>query len=150
MSWNTIHRIESKIDAVAVTQTACSTGGSIVEDTSAGTPGVITVPSSASANTFGASTAYDASTAAAYYLHSLSIRTDDTTAKTVVVEVLVSTTTIARFSFDLPAAAMNIPLVFYVQAPIYIAASSAVNVKVADSEAGANDYKVSLQYFKAS
>ena len=154
MSWWTIEEIERKIDALAVTQTGCSTGGTIVEDTSAGTPKVVAASSSGTANTFGSWAAMDASTAAAYYITSATIRTDDTTAKTVTFEIgtgaEASEATIVRISFDLPAAAMNVPLVLPIEPPIYVAASTRIAVRASDSEAGINAYNTSVQYFKAS
>ena len=146
--WGRVRRIVNALDATQLAQTS----GTIVEDTSTGTPKVVDCASSGTANTFGSWVQVDASTAAASYVCGITIQTADATAKTCTVEVgtgaEAAEATKIRISFGSGAAAIQ-PIFYTLPVPMLVAASTRIAIRASDSEAGANTYSIGIQYYNS-
>ena len=141
-----------------------TTTGVIVEDTSTGTPKIVTAASSGSANTFGSWVEIDASTSADSWICGFTCVSDeDGTRLTAVIEIGTGVGasevtkirvskrynscyaydggggSVALFEFNLE---YNLPI------PIKVAAGTRIAVQMADSKAGAVNYLVGLQYYQ--
>ncbi len=145
-------RIANLVDQIlSVTYTLSE--GMVVADTVTGTPKVVAVTSSGTANTYGSWAAIDASTSAVSYINVITVgcpargATIDAALDSGVTESAVITIPFNYFYKSdvgyLP------PLVIPISPPIKVAASAAISARVTDSEANANAYRVGLTYYQA-
>jgi hypothetical protein len=154
---STYDRSTDSLEAISENVTAGRySTGTIVEDTSTGTPKVVDVTSSASANTFGSWTEIDASLAANSYIFSVIVGFGDddslATVHTVEIGTGASPTTIIRFSFAQEyksRVGMYVPFQFCIPKAIYVVAGTAISARLSDNEANANPAKISVQYYNS-
>lgn len=145
--------IQGVADAVDVVHASTTASGTITTDVVADgqAPKVVAVTSSATANTYGAWAAYDASAAAKSHICGVTIgcpargATIDVQLDIGVTESMIITIPFNYFYKSdvgyLPTVTMSIPI------PIEVAAAGAISLRVKDTEANANAYRVGLIYY---
>lgn len=134
-----------------------TTTGVIVEDTSTGTPKIVTVTSHTNANTFGGWVEIDASVSADSYICSALLACVELMTATVDADFVIeigtgaSPATKIRTSGSFVAASnaggIN-PIVLVFPRPIRVASGTKISVQIADDSATTRDYKISVQYYQ--
>ncbi len=153
---STYDRSTDSLEAIrdALTASRYSTG-TIVEDTSTGTPKVVDATTSASANTFGSWAAVDASLDANSYICSIIVVAGNNNAPAawcLEIGTGASPATIIRFSFvDLMVTNVgyHVPFQFCIPVPIYVAAGTAVSARASSNTATADPISISVQYYNS-
>ena len=152
--------IKTKTDTIAaspVSTASATTTGVIVEDGATGTPNIVAVTSSASANTFGAWAEIDASASANSWICTISIyQTTNTVATKKVIEIGTGAggaeATKIRESFCLyrTAAASDLmyPVILVLPIPIKVASGVRIAARMADETASAVACDVSVPMYQ--
>lgn len=143
---DTLETLSDQIDLITV-ENISTTTGTIIQDGATGTPNVVQITPSATANTFGAWTELDASTEAKVFLSHVSITANAVDAGYLCVEIGTGANpneaAIARFSFafvNLATYSAFRPIVYSIPVPLEIAASTRVSARASFSDASYTGY----------
>jgi|6_EtaG_2_1085325.scaffolds.fasta_scaffold47233_3 hypothetical protein len=154
---NTTDSQEAIADAIAALDTAVSvtgatTAGTIVGDATGGTPDIVTVASSASANTFGSAIAVDASLSADSWISGFTVNSANIGSnKDMVFEIredAVTKVRISKFFVQASGVGWNYGMTFMLPIPILFSAGTALTFRIADSVASADSYEVGVNYYQ--
>ena len=154
--------IKAKTDTItgaAVSSASATTTGIIAEDSAmgTGTPNVVTVASTTTANNFGSWVEVDASVSADSWLCSIIVTPTDHVGLDINTVIEIGTGAAGsevskiRFSFlieVITAAGVHIPFQFSLPIPIKVASGTRIAARVSDSEAAINNYGLSVQYYQ--
>lgn len=130
-----------------------TTSGVIVEDGTSGTPNVVTLTASGSANTFGSWTQLDASVSADSYIASIIVYpTSATTIADFCIEIGTgaSPATKIRFSFktaNLTSVGYRMPFVYSLPIPIRVASGTKISGRFS-TDAGGDACTIGIQYYQ--
>ena len=143
--------IDDVVEEITAKNASAVTGGTIVSDVITGVPKIVTPASSGTANTFGSWVAYDASTAAESWICGVTIGVPARGA-TIDAQIDIGVSEVTKISipfnyFYKTDAGYLPPVVLTFPIPIEVAASGALDIRVTDSEANANTYRVGLIYY---
>jgi len=153
-SWSLWQRIKKRFDTSDgyTVLKGTTTTGTIVTDVITGVPKIVVASSSGTANTFGAWAAYDASTSAISSIAGITIGMPATgSTQDVQVDIGVTESAVISIPFNyyiksdvgyLPTVVVMFPI------PINVAASAAISVRVSDSQAVVNAYRIGLVYYQ--
>ncbi|KKM77874.1 hypothetical protein LCGC14_1365630 [marine sediment metagenome] len=154
--WQKIRKVIAIIDGIVdkiLSVTYTLSEGTVVADTVAGAPKIVTPASSGTANTYGSWVAVDASTSAASYISLVTVGCPARGATIdAAIDIGVSENAVITIPFNyfyrsdvgyLPT------VVFPINPPIRVAASGAIDARITDNEANANTYRVGVTYHQA-
>ena len=153
--------IKANTDTIAASPVSTASGtttGVIVEDGATGTPNVVVLASSASANTFGGWIQIDASVSANSWICSVLVTPTHQVDVDMNAVVEIGTGAAAseaakiRFSFTVEVVT-NVgtrnPFQFVLPIPIKVASGVRIAARISDDEAVANNYNTSVQYYQS-
>lgn len=149
--------ISEAIAAVDAGQVAVSTAATIVQDAATGTPSVVTVTSSADANTFGSWAALDAAAAADLWICGFTVApAQSTLASPATVSFCIEIGTggtpaaIIRYSATqtvVSAVGVYNPIVITLPIPIKVASGTAISARASTGTADNMQFLVGLSYY---
>ena len=155
---DSLESIKDAIDTIStpVSTTSATTNGVIVEDGTSGTPNIVALASSATANTFGAWVEVDASVSADSWIKAITVTHSHNNTVSFVIEIGIggagSEATKIRFSGYLRYASIAgfvVPTVYNLSIPIKVASGTRIAARVSDSYAAENSFKVGVQYYQS-
>ena len=148
--------VKAKTDTIVVSVIGTTTAGTIVQDTTTGTPDIVNVTTSASANTFGSWATIDASAAADVWISHVTITprmgTTATVTFTYCVEIGTGAAPVAKIRFSgyveqVSTAGIIGSMVFSLSIPIKVASGTAISARASDSGTDDIIFAVGVSYY---